>query len=592
MMSQTEEIKAKLDIVDVISEFVPLRQSGANFKGLCPFHNEKTPSFMVSREKQFFKCFGCGESGDMFSFLEKIENIEFPEALKILAAKAGVEIVRQDPQISNLKTRLLDLHKVATEFFTTQLCQPAGGVALRYLVEKRKLKMETIQEFKLGYAPDSWQATGQYLKSRGFNDYELKQSGLVVEKTGGSPNYYDRFRARLIFPISDYHGNIVGFTARAMSATESAKYINSPQTLIYNKSQVLYALDKAKEMTKKNNLLVLVEGNMDAISSFEAGVKNVVAVSGTSLTVEQIKTIKRYCDTVAICFDADAAGAIAGMRGISLLWQEELNVKVIVLPDGIKDPDELIHQNLPAWLTAVNGARDIMEYLFVKELNDRNVTILEEKRKVAKVLLPWIAKLTDPLTENYYLKQLAEKLAVDEGALRQAISKLKAEKYSNQKLKHPVVASASGKSLQSRYLSVMERILALMLFDVRLLEQAIAQISENYFEGLAREFYKKLIIYYTKERSVSLEFLRTELKMNKNEVLESFFEGLVLLAETEFVEMTPREVAHEFDAAAFYLKNQDLSRRRTILQQQIKTAEQNNNMELANRLLMEFAKIN
>jgi len=267
MLSSTEEIKAKLDIVDVIQEYFPLKQAGVNFKARCPFHEEKTPSFMVNRERQFFHCFGCQESGDVFSFLQKMENIEFPEALKILANKAGVKLPEYNPQMANLKTRVLEMQAVAMAWFHNQLLNSAAGQkALSYLKDKRKLSAATIEEWQLGYALDSWDALSQYLKGKNFTHQEILQSGLVVPKER-SQDYYDRFRDRVMFPIEDYHGNIVGFTGRTLKEDEGAKYINTPQTVVYNKSEVIFGLYKAKAAIKDEDQVVIVEGNMDVIAS-------------------------------------------------------------------------------------------------------------------------------------------------------------------------------------------------------------------------------------------------------------------------------------------------------------------------------------
>jgi len=589
MLSNVEEIKSRLDIVDIISEFVPLRQSGANFKGLCPFHTEKTPSFMVSREKQFYKCFGCGEGGDIFSFLEKIEKIEFPEALKILAEKAGVQLVKQDSRVTTLKTRLLDMHNFAAEFFQNQLKSPLGASALQYLLEKRRLTPETIAEFRLGYAPNSWIHLSSFLKSKGFNDNEIAQSGLTVPKNIGNPPYYERFRHRLMFPIADHHGNIVGFTARAMDEKESAKYINTPQTLIYNKSQVVYGLDKAKNTIKENDLAILVEGNMDVIGTTQSGTKNVVAVSGTSLTFDQIKLIKRYTKNVALCFDADAAGAAAGVRGIEMLWQEEMNIKVIILPVGVKDPDELAQKDPVAWRKAIADADDFMEYFFAKATANRDLNNLEQKRIVAKILLPWISRLTDPIAQNHYLKLLSELIKIDETMLAQSITKIK------NKLAGKPTAPAAPKPMAapkfSRREMVSERLLALMMRRFDFLGRAANVLSAEHFENASREFYKTLVIHYTKYNGLNREALEFEIKEAKNPKMVEFFDALNLLGATEFEEMTERELAHELDGDIEFLRQSIASGKRADLMEKIKQAEKAGDMNLANQLLSEFAKI-
>ena len=303
--SQVDEIKSKVDIVEIIQEYIQLKPAGANWKAPCPFHNEKTPSFMVSRDKQIFHCFGCGEGGDIFTFVQKIENIDFPEALKILAEKAGVKLKKIDPTLVSQKTKLMDICHLAAEFFHKALTSSKEGQISRDYIAKRKLSPQTLADFKIGYAPDSWDLLLNLLRKKGYKDNDIFLAGLVVKNDRGQ--LYDRFRQRLMFPIFDQHGNIVGFTGRILDASkenQGGKYVNTPQTLIYNKSLIAYGLDKAKSEIKKQDLVVVVEGNMDVIASHQAGIKNVIASSGTALTLEQLKILQRYSNNLALAFDA------------------------------------------------------------------------------------------------------------------------------------------------------------------------------------------------------------------------------------------------------------------------------------------------
>jgi DNA primase len=483
---------------------------------------------------------------------------------------------------------------VAAEFFQNQLQQPAGQMALKYLMEKRKLTVATLTEFKLGYAPNDWRATSNFLKARGFNDYEIKQSGMVVDKENSMPPYYDRFRHRLTFPILDHHGNIVGFTARALDENESAKYINTPQTLIYNKSQIVFGLDKAKNAIKEKDLAILVEGNMDVIASYQAGVKNVVAVSGTSLTFDQIKLIKRYSRNVALCFDTDAAGVAAGLRGIEMLWQEEMNIKIVILPTGYKDPDELVQKDVNQWQQATEQAEDLMEYLFAKNLQG-NLKDLNAKRRAAKVLLPWMARLKDEIAQNHYLKLLAESIEISEDVLRQGIRQIR-----DKGQKGPVAPRQTEEQKEAAKFSrrelVAERFLALLLFYPLFLGRAAQILGEEHFSGLnqAREFYRELVLYYTKGEGTDKEILRENLRQRTagKKELEDFFNTLELLAETEFETWSERELAHEFENGLEFLRRCFNDGKRMELQAKIKAAEKAGDMNLANQLLGEFAKIN
>ena len=334
-MTDTQAIKDRLDIVQIIGEYIPLKKAGANWKANCPFHNEKSPSFMVNAEKQFWHCFGCSKGGDVFSFLQEMEGMDFPEALKILADRAGVKIDTFASEVNkSQKNRILEINNKAAYFFHHFLLEmPASGGARDYL-KRRELKQETIEEWKVGFIPEQWDLLTQYLLKKGNSIDDLLASGLTIKKDGGG--VYDRFRGRIMFPLWDMHGNIVGFTGRVLVETEKSggKYVNTPQTLVYDKSRILYGLNFAKTEIKSKDFTVLVEGQMDVVACHQAGMKNVVASSGTALTFEQIKLLKRYSNNIAIAFDADAAGQNAAKRGIDLALEQGMNIKIIQIPAG------------------------------------------------------------------------------------------------------------------------------------------------------------------------------------------------------------------------------------------------------------------
>ena len=324
MPNDVDQIKSRLDVVDVIGEYVSLKQSGQNWKGLCPFHGEKTPSFMVHREKQIWHCFGCGLGGDIFEFIEKFENVDFPEALEILARKAGVELSREvQPGASNKRTRLFQLLSEAVNFYQEQLKSDPGSSARQYLAS-RGVTAESISSFALGYAPAEWDKLANYLRNKGFSLEELIAAGVALKSERG-PGIYDRFRDRLLFPIFDVQDRPVGFGGRTLDpGAREAKYINSSQGPVYNKSTILYNLNLAKEHIRSAGYALLVEGYMDVVGCVQAGIKNVVATSGTALTQEQVKLLKRYCNEIRLCFDADLAGQSASERGIDLALAAEL----------------------------------------------------------------------------------------------------------------------------------------------------------------------------------------------------------------------------------------------------------------------------
>lgn len=344
-MSQSEEIKSKLDIVEVIREYIPVKAVGANFQALCPFHNEKSPSFVISPEKQIWHCFGCGRGGDVFAFVMEKEGLGFMEVLRLLAPKAGVVLQYENQQEYSERNRLLDILELAGKYYAHILSTPIGREAREYLI-KRGLSDENITEWQLGYSQDSWSGLYDFLKARPltgkkYTDEEILSAGLTVKKeaqNSGGRGYYDRFRDRIMFPIWNVNNNLIAFTARVNPNKEQTekmgKYINSPQTKIYDKSRVLFGLNKAKSAIRQEDMAIVVEGQMDAISCHNHGFKNVVASSGTALTTEQVALIKRFTNNLALLFDMDAAGQMAADRGIKEALAQEMNLKIIVLSSG------------------------------------------------------------------------------------------------------------------------------------------------------------------------------------------------------------------------------------------------------------------
>ncbi|MCK4892060.1 MAG: DNA primase, partial [Candidatus Pacebacteria bacterium] len=312
--SQVDEIKSRLSVEEVISGYLQLQRAGRNWKAKCPFHNEKTPSFTVSPERQMWYCFGCNEGGDIFTFVMKMEGLEFRDALKLLAEKAGVQLEDRSYNDSGEKSKALEILDISRKFYQECLKIKTGRKAFEYL-SNRGLSKNIIEKFQLGYAPDSWDLLSKFLKKKGYKESGIFSAGMTVKKDKGG--YYDRFRGRIMFPINNVSGQTIGFSSRVMpGADEShAKYINTPETAIYNKSRVLYGLDKSKVEIRKKDLCIMVEGNMDVIASFQAEIENVAATSGTALTADQLKIIKRYTDNIAFSFDMDSAGIKAAGRG-------------------------------------------------------------------------------------------------------------------------------------------------------------------------------------------------------------------------------------------------------------------------------------
>ncbi|MDD2822566.1 MAG: DNA primase [Candidatus Daviesbacteria bacterium] len=417
-MDDLDLIKQKINIVDLISEYLPLKKSGVNYKAPCPFHAEKSPSFVVSPERGIFHCFGCNVGGDIFKFLMLKDSMEFVDALDILAKRAGVTLSRKPSKDKDKKSKLFDANQKASQYFHYILTEhKLGEPALAYL-KKRGLTDKTIKEFNLGYAPNSWDSLFKFMSKRGFTTSDLIDAGLAVaSKSGG----YDRFRGRVMFPLLDVKGQIIAFSGRILGVGEP-KYINTPQTIIFDKGNCLYGLNLSKGEIRQTNAAILTEGEMDTIMSYQAGVKNVVASKGTALTAGQIDLIKKYTDTILLCFDSDSAGDAASRRGIEMADFAGLNIKVIKIPEG-KDPAELSLKNVDLWKKAVEEAEPIYDYYLQSVAGRFNRNTAEGRKRIASEIAPLWAKISDNVTREFYIQKLSALIAIPEDIVRREVAK-------------------------------------------------------------------------------------------------------------------------------------------------------------------------
>ncbi len=415
-----EAIRSSNDIVDVISQYVSLKQSGKNFKGLCPFHKEQTPSFNVNPDNQFFYCFGCGAGGDVFSFIMQIENMTFPEAAEVLAERVGmsfsVKAGSRDSEEFQKRERLYKANSLAAEYFHNYLTQTIEGKAAREYLAQRGIKPKAIQEFMLGYSPNRWDGLMNVMLKKSFSAKELENAGLILANRDRD-SHYDRFRDRLIFTIWDHMGRIVGFGGRTMNDSQGPKYLNSPETLIFEKNKGLYGLHIAKDEIRRTGIVVLVEGYIDVISAHQSGIKNVVASMGTSLTEGQVNLISRYAKEVLIAYDADAAGANATLRGLDLLRAAGLYVKIISLPSGM-DPDELIRRSgATVFIGLMEKALSLAEYRIELILDNSDISTVEGKSKAVRDLINFLVTLDNAVEEEEYAKKFARELGISEGSI-------------------------------------------------------------------------------------------------------------------------------------------------------------------------------
>ena len=410
-MDEIAEIKNRLNIVDVIMPYVTLKKTGKSYKGNCPFHSEKSPSFIVTPELGIYKCFGCGEAGDIFNFIEKKEGIEFAEALQLLADKAGVKLTQK--QGENTKP-LFETNKIAEKFYRYCLFKTSEGKkALEYLTNERKLEIKTIEEFGVGYSPDSWDQTYKTLTNKGIKITELEQAGLVIKKDNG---YYDRFRGRVMFPFYDITGRVIGFSARTLEPNDGAKYINTPETKIFTKGQTLFGLFTNKKGVRDNDKTLIVEGQMDVISTNQAGFNFAVAPGGTALTKEQLMLIKRFTNNIVLSFDSDTAGINALKKAIKLAEGLDINIKVLNL-ENYHDPDDAIKSSVSKFKEMVDSAPDVYNYLINSYLKE-NIDSPIKRKQVAKEVSDIISTISDPINRDYYLTQLSEVLGVTKNNIR------------------------------------------------------------------------------------------------------------------------------------------------------------------------------
>jgi len=453
--STAERVKQQADIVRVVGEYVRLKKTGKDFSGLCPFHQEKTPSFTVSPIKQIFYCFGCGKGGDIFNFVMEMERCEFPDALRLVAEKCGISIPKPKPSSpaeraqSSVRTTLVEIHGEAQTFFVKQLQGTAEGKLARAYLEDRGLDKTTTERFGIGYAPSGGDTLLRHMKGK-YAEKLLAESGLVSRGEGG--RLFDRFRRRITFPIANESGKIVAFGCRALGE-DQPKYLNSPETPIYSKSNVLYHLDRAKEALRRSDFAVLVEGYMDAIAVARAGISNVVASCGTSLAEPQIKLLGRFTKRVIVNYDPDAAGQAATERSIAILLEQDFEVRVLALP-GKADPDKFIReQGADAYMKLLKESPPYVDYLIARA-RQMDMTTAEGKLRAVNFLLPYVQKIPNRILRSEWATRIAQQLRLDEPVLRAALSKAAAERRSEVKTQ-PELVGRAAKPVERRLIRML-----------------------------------------------------------------------------------------------------------------------------------------
>jgi len=522
-MSVVDEVKERIDIIELIDGYTRLSKAGRNYKGLCPFHTEKTPSFVVFPESQNYRCFGCGRGGDVFNFIMDIEGFDFRGALQMLAERAGVELRAETPERAEQREyhdRLLGLLNDTAHFFYKQLTEAHGAEHARQYVGKRGLTWESIEQFAIGYAPNSWDATMNYLLNLGYEQQDLNNAGLVVVKESGG--IYDRFRNRLVVPIYNAQGNVVGFGARILDPNDIPKYLNSPQSLLFDKSTLLYGFHLARRSIRETETVVIVEGYMDVIQAHQAGFENVVAQMGTALTGDQLKLLARYARTIILALDPDSAGQMATERGREtieraskeaaseiegwaldsaeqdhrarlttefdpsgmLRYENDLgfDIRVLSLPAG-QDPDDLIRVDPDEWIYLTENALPIVEYAIQNAVEGQNLDDPKVKSRIVENITPLINKVSSSVERSYYRQKLARLLRIPEGALLLKSNQTPPKaQQTRQQPQHPVQMPAQAETIltsptakrESFCLAAMVRYPRMLYRANRILAEALA----------------------------------------------------------------------------------------------------------------------
>ncbi len=483
-MDAVEEVKGRLSIEDVVSEYIQLKRAGRNWRGISPWTNEKTPSFMVSPEKQIWHDFSSGKGGNMFSFVMEMEGIDFKAALELLARKAGIDLDQYNSSAKRNgpnKERLHNLLEQAAKFYQVQFSK--NQMALEYVLKKRKFSKETALQWQIGYSPNNGTALIDFAKKQGFTEAEIKQAGLSTQ--GYKGGIRDMFRGRLMIPLHDPFGRVIGFTARLLQDDANApKYINTPQTVLYDKSRHIYGLHLAKESIRKNKFVVMVEGNLDVIASHQAGVHQTVATAGTALTEPHLKALSRFTGDIRLAFDADKAGLAATERAIPIASRVKVSLSMISMPEA-KDPDELIRKDPKLWQQAIGRNQYALDWLMERYEKELDIDSAPGKRQFSDVLLPVVRALSDDVERDHYLNTIAEKIGVNREALDQKLSKTDGPETAQRRRPKVKPQPVDKKTVESK--KAQDQFLALMFSRQTLREFLDIITLEMLYEDNARQ---------------------------------------------------------------------------------------------------------
>ena len=551
MNNTIEEIKNKLDIVTFINSFIPIKKFGRNYKGLCPFHQERTPSFVVSPERQIWHCFGaCQEGGDLIRFLMKWENITFIEALRELADKAGVKLTKVsfEDKLWKKKERMIGINLLASEFFEFVLHKTQIGEKARDYLKKRSLETKFIKKFQLGYAPLSWDSLLKFFKKKKYEESELLDSGLLVKSVRGG--LYDRFRGRLMFPIKNARSNIIGFSGRILDENvKEAKYINTPETLLYHKRESLFGINLAKEAVKKENNIFLVEGEFDVISPHKLGIENIVAIKGSALTREQLMLLKKFTNKITLAFDSDTAGEEAMKKGVEEAENFEFDVNIVNL-DFAKDPDEAIHRDPIKFKKAMENSVPFYDFLIEIAQNKNPKNDPYSKKHIAEEVIVFIEKIKNPIVQSHYIKKIAEILDVSEASIQVLMSKLK-----RKRLQRFTLPSQKKTVTEMMREIIIQKYLLSLIFQSQDPYRLAEEIFKTFtIEDLSVPAFKKICNLFLKYKEKQERFYLNRFIETLPSELKSVFDELFLFASTEIEAKNEKIEKLIYEAKRFSLK--------------------------------------
>lgn len=584
-MDEVSQIREKTDIVSFISEFLTLKKMGRNFKTNCPFHNEKTPSFVISPERQIWHCFGCNKGGDVFTFLMEYENMEFPEALRVLAKKTGIELKESDYKKGQSfeKEKIFEINKLSLRFYNYILTKhKAGEKALDYLLTKRKLNKGIINTFELGFAPTSPTILSDYLvRKKKYLPRDLILAGVAIDRNG---KLYDFFRNRIIFPLLDHRGNVTGFSGRSLNETDMPKYINTKETSVYHKGSMFFGLNLSKDEIKQKQDAIIVEGEFDVIALFMEGIINTVAIKGTALTEEQVNLLSRFTPKITLCLDQDTAGFEATKRSLGIIEKKGLTANIIVLEDA-KDPDEALKNNPIVFKKALKENTNIYEYLINLYVLQNSQNSIEGKRKITDVLLPLLSQISNEIVKEHYLKKLSSDIDTSIDSLNKEL-----DKFQKVKADEKIVPPVDGQKDKRPRREILEEYLLALIIQSHNPKFVIEENKEILFQ------YKFQTQSFAKIIEALLDYFEKNETLDNKKIVSYLSSELVKVFDFCYLYPLPKFISdekyhQEIRKVSLELLNAYVKSRIAEISTQMQKNEQNNDSEKSDELKKEFSDL-